>query len=504
MQKNVAGQRWTVFAFDETTNLPVTGDAANITGNLYLDGVLNAIDDTNPTETEDGQYDFTITQAESNADHISIHAESSTANVQVIGIPGALYTRPPAFSTFVLGDAAGVASGLHTTTNGKVDAVQTDIGDFSGRTNDQSLLEVLGVPDVAGKDLHTLLVTDRLDHANYGLSALQTLLANVGYVGGAVWVDTTGANTNTVDFVDGVASNPVSTIAAAKTIADSLELKIFLVLPGSSITLATAYDNYIFDACHATIALGGQSINNSVFRGAIITGNDDGSNASHPQFFDCFFGASTLGQFVMTRCYFGSTITLAQTGDYYLHQCFSGIAGLGTPGLDFGAALGVCNVNIRDYSGGWEIQNMGNVGADKMTVEGRGQLILNANCNPANGPEIAIRGTISPLTDNVAGGFVLGGGTISDDARYDTGQINAEVSDVIKTDTYTLPGQGAPTVTPTLEEAIMYLFKQFRNKEEQTATEYALYDDAGTTKDQKATVSDDGTTFTKGEIATGA
>jgi uncharacterized phage infection (PIP) family protein YhgE len=60
-----------------------------------------------------------------------------------------------------------------------IDAIQTDLGDFSGRTNNQSLLAVLGVPDVSGKDLHTLLVTDRLDHATYGLSAIETLVDDI-------------------------------------------------------------------------------------------------------------------------------------------------------------------------------------------------------------------------------------------------------------------------------------------------------------------------------------
>jgi hypothetical protein len=82
-------------------------------------------------------------------------------------------------------------------------------------------------------------------------------------------------------------------------------------------------------------------------------------------------------------------------------------------------------------------------------------------------------------------------------------QVNTQVADVMSTDTYALPGQGAPTATPTLEEAIMYLYKQFRNKETQTATEWKLYADNGSTVDQKSTVSDDATTFTKGEIATG-
>jgi hypothetical protein len=98
--------------------------------------------------------------------------------------------------------------------------------------------------------------------------------------------------------------------------------------------------------------------------------------------------------------------------------------------------------------------------------------------------------------------------TISDEiaAQNDlsAAQVNAEVVDVMSTDTQTLPGQGAPTVTPTIEEAIMYLYKQFRNKETQTATQHKLFADNGTTVDQLSTVSDDGTTFTKGEVGTGA
>lgn len=84
-----------------------------------------------------------------------------------------------------------------------------------------------------------------------------------------------------------------------------------------------------------------------------------------------------------------------------------------------------------------------------------------------------------------------------------TADVNAQVVDVLRTDTSTLPGQEAPTATPTLEEAIMFLYKAWRNKSTQTATTYSLYADDTTTVDQKATVSDDGTTATKGEVATG-
>jgi hypothetical protein len=82
-------------------------------------------------------------------------------------------------------------------------------------------------------------------------------------------------------------------------------------------------------------------------------------------------------------------------------------------------------------------------------------------------------------------------------------EINAEVVDTLATDTYAEPGQGAPAATASLAAKINYLFKAWRNKTEQTATTLSIYDDAGTTVDQKSTVSDDGTTATKAEIVSG-
>lgn len=83
-------------------------------------------------------------------------------------------------------------------------------------------------------------------------------------------------------------------------------------------------------------------------------------------------------------------------------------------------------------------------------------------------------------------------------------QVNAEVLDVLNTDTFAEPGQGAPGATISLAAKIGYLYKAWRNRSTVTATEYALYADDATTKDQDATLSDDGTTFDRGEVTTGA
>lgn len=102
MEKNTAG-KWVVFAFEDeggsNPGEPVTGDASNITANIRIDGGgANAVDDTNPTELEGGYYIFDITAAETNGNLLLLAPSSSTSNVNVIGVPGAVWTTPANFN----------------------------------------------------------------------------------------------------------------------------------------------------------------------------------------------------------------------------------------------------------------------------------------------------------------------------------------------------------------------------------------------------------------------
>lgn len=85
-----------------------------------------------------------------------------------------------------------------------------------------------------------------------------------------------------------------------------------------------------------------------------------------------------------------------------------------------------------------------------------------------------------------------------------TAEVNAEMLDVLTTDTFSQPGQGNPPATASFLQMLQYLYKAWRNRHTQTASEYALYADDGTTKDQEAAVSDNGTTFERSEVQTGA
>lgn len=78
-----------VIAFDRTNGELKTGDAANITAKWKKDdGNAEPLEDTNPTEVEDGVYLFNLTDAERTFSRVAyILPESSTTNIVVRGDP---------------------------------------------------------------------------------------------------------------------------------------------------------------------------------------------------------------------------------------------------------------------------------------------------------------------------------------------------------------------------------------------------------------------------------
>ncbi len=90
MFKNVAS-KVALFAFDTTTGVAKTGDAANLTAYVSKDwGAVTVLADTSATEMSStnapGWYLFDLAQAETNADVLLFSGKSSTANVSVVGM----------------------------------------------------------------------------------------------------------------------------------------------------------------------------------------------------------------------------------------------------------------------------------------------------------------------------------------------------------------------------------------------------------------------------------
>jgi hypothetical protein len=158
--KNTASQKLTVFAFADSGHAtldagePVLTDSANISLKIEQDddGTQTTSNDAAPTEVEDGQYRFDLTQAETNGDKLTFYPQSSTAGVQVVALPSSvIYTRPPNFS------AMGIETDGH---------VHGDIKQVAGQTASASATVVFD-------DLATIeAVTTAIGATGTGLSAI--------------------------------------------------------------------------------------------------------------------------------------------------------------------------------------------------------------------------------------------------------------------------------------------------------------------------------------------
>lgn len=117
IQRNVTGQKLRVYAWDTAANAPKTGDAANITAQITLDyGSAAATDDANPSEVDaadhPGVYEFSLTQAETNASRVLVSPVSSTADVSLD--PVEIFTSPQRFFFAVQTNGGNTASSFET------------------------------------------------------------------------------------------------------------------------------------------------------------------------------------------------------------------------------------------------------------------------------------------------------------------------------------------------------------------------------------------------------
>jgi len=257
--------------------------------------------------------------------------------------------------------------------------------------------------------------------ANYNISKsagkiVRELKEVAGYEGGFVYYDDVNGAAGDEAFINGTLENPVNNETDLNTLLTTLNIRDVKVVAGSTLTLTAAAEKRVYDGEIWTLALGGQSVSGTTFHGATVSGICTG--AIKPKFEDCNMGAVTLPPCHMDKCGIVGPITAGSVGDFFIaDNCHSAVAGTGAPVLDFGAAIGDVGFNLRWYSGGIDLRNMGQSGTDRISVEGNGQVIINANCI---GGTIAIRGHQTLTGD---GAFLAAGGVISDGARFSVDQI---------------------------------------------------------------------------------
>lgn len=218
-----------------------------------------------------------------------------------------------------------------------------------------------------------------------------------------IWIDDGSGNTNTEPGVDGTRANPVSTFAAARTLADALGYQKYYLVNNTSLTLAATHEDWEFTGIGRgnSINFGSQDTDRSDFYNLMITGTQGGTGVVLLDL--CYLNTPDSLEALVTRSSLSDTISLRVSTATVFDQCYSNIAGDNTPGLDFNSAAGTIEVGIRHYSGGITLLN----GASTHTIsyESIGQLIIDASCTSMNVTgrgimDLTNNGTTTNLTDN--------------------------------------------------------------------------------------------------------
>ena len=441
LQKNVASQKWVVFAFDETDNTAKTGDAGNITANVRIDGgAANAVDDTNPTELEDGYYIFDLSQAETNGDYILICPASTTADIQVIGCPMATWTTPAYFPS------------LSIDSNGRLDIIK--IAGTSQTANDN------------GADINTLITGVNLTKINGSatngnnatLSLKQLNIQNDS--GNALIAYSTGGNGHGILAAgNGSGSGTASTGGATG---------YGIIASGGSTSGAG-----IFSWAQGNNDAGMQLVKHG-------TGKDIDADEIDAILTDT---STTLDNYVDDL---ETRLTAARAG--YLDE----LAAANIPS-DIDAIL---------TDTGTTLDNLVDDLETRLTAARAGYLDELAAANIPSDVDaiLADTGTAGVVVAAVNADAIEAGdfktGAIDADALatdFVTEIWAKAMSDL---------ASGAPSATASVHTAINWLYEAWRNKTVTNGTdsEVVIYKDDGSTKLVEADISDDGTDFTRGEM----
>ncbi len=288
MQKNVSSQTALFFAFNSTTNLPATGDAANIlcydsidAGSVTLitanSGVPTEVDATNAK----GYYKIALSQAETNGNVLLFSAKSSTSNIVVIGVPAVVQTVPSSFVvapgsanalTVAGSNAATTFSGLTTgalsCTTIAASGATTLTGNVSmaaGLTITQSTANTAGLSVTGNGSGAGILST--------GGAAVTTTTggAGVSFVGGAA--STSSGGTSAVGFLVTGGAGAASTNGAAGGVK---------FVGGGTNTVASSAHGFITTGTSTGDGLSATSGGGATGNGATFTAaSTNGSGASH-------------------------------------------------------------------------------------------------------------------------------------------------------------------------------------------------------------------------------
>jgi len=270
MLKNVADQKWIVFAFNVTNNTPKTGDAAQITAEISKDGAAGGgnITDTHPTELEDGYYVFDLEQEETNADLLMILPESSSENIQVIGVPGAVWTTSLTHAVVEYIDAAISSRSSHDAASVKnaIEADGSKIDHLWEMTEDDNgtrryTINALEQAPTGGGDAteakQDIIIANLLGPGDYTVTLTIRTVNGTPVPGVSVWLNTSNDRTTSV-----VGSRTTDVNGEVEFQLDYTTYYIFCNLSGytfASASFTASAGNVSFTKDIATVASAGSN-----------------------------------------------------------------------------------------------------------------------------------------------------------------------------------------------------------------------------------------------------
>jgi len=451
--------------------------------------------------TGTGQLDFTSGIVKSNATQILGTAVSTPAtagildvNVKNIDNDAASASGTVTFPNSTLASTTNITAGTIATVTNQLTAaaIATGVwqdataGDFTTASSIGKSLYTSGVVPggtggifIAGTNAATIVTT------SFTTTFTGNLTGSVASVTGLTASDV-GAIKAKTDFLPSATAGTSTGLLISGTNSGTTTLAALTITGTTTHTGDTVHTGNVTMA--AGLAITQSTLNGDAFS---VTGNGTGRGI--------YAKGGTTGRGVM----------------------FDGGATSGS-GLDITSAGGSTAMRVYANGTGWGLL-VGALGKDGVRIEAGGHGI-EIEAGGASKHGIFVTGGTSGVSDGIkvvagSGGVDIRGritgnitgvidscstcdivGTLGDTAKA---QVNTEVLDVLNTDLFDEPGQETPGVNVSLAAKIGMIYKAWRNKSTQTSTAYKLYNDNTTQVDQKATVSDDGTVFTREEMTSG-
>lgn len=288
------------------------------------------------------------------------------------------------------------AAGLN---NALIDSAYSATRGLAGTALPDAVADAAGgltISDAGGLDI------DAMD-SNVTLILVDTLpLGYLGPEGYGIYLDTNASNTNTVDGTDGTYHTPVSTPAAARTIADSIGVNKYYILGNSDVTLAATHEDWEFIGLGSNVSnvidLGSQDVDRSIFKNVCIEGTQGGTeriDAVGCALRDPGAGDTTLHIHAID-CGIVDRIQVDTSNDNVFENWHSLVAGTSAPIIQATGASGT--ISMRHGSGGIEFESLS--ASHNVSVETDGQVIFASSCNV--NATVSMRGNLT-ITDNTAG-----------------------------------------------------------------------------------------------------